>query len=245
MHNIQVEGVESVYGSILEDIRKSQLNDILEKSEQNLIENLINETELLQAQTKKNSTYEEKHKIFSEITNNWFNFRDRYKTHSEAIELNGFIDRLTNYSIAYSHLCLGLSLINEGRTGQYKDDLKRIALGFLQLSETIDTFFDYFSSFELKQVYSGAKNSLSMSSRSIEQYFNSDIKLSNLVTQLRAYSSLIILRIEEYADVTDLGSTIEPATDLDPWTQSLIGVIQLGEENPAESYVDYLEEKYL
>ncbi|MBE9011243.1 hypothetical protein IQ250_13605 [Pseudanabaenaceae cyanobacterium LEGE 13415] len=32
--------------------------------------------------------------------------------------------------------------------------------------------------------------------------------------------------------------------NLDPWTQSLIGVIQLGEENPIETYVDYLEEKY-
>lgn len=35
--------------------------------------------------------------------------------------------------------------------------------------------------------------------------------------------------------------TLEPLTDLDPWTQSLIGVIQLGEENPIETYVDYLE----
>jgi len=38
--------------------------------------------------------------------------------------------------------------------------------------------------------------------------------------------------------------TLEPLTDLDPWIQSLIGVIQLGEENPTENYVDYLEEKY-
>ncbi|WP_143289323.1 hypothetical protein [Brunnivagina elsteri] len=31
---------------------------------------------------------------------------------------------------------------------------------------------------------------------------------------------------------------------LDPWTQSLVGVIQLEAETPTESYVDYLEEKY-
>ncbi|MEO1145788.1 MAG: hypothetical protein AAFY26_09335 [Cyanobacteria bacterium J06638_22] len=31
---------------------------------------------------------------------------------------------------------------------------------------------------------------------------------------------------------------------LDPWTKSLIGVIQLGAEDPTESHVDYLEEKY-
>jgi Ni,Fe-hydrogenase III component G len=41
-----------------------------------------------------------------------------------------------------------------------------------------------------------------------------------------------------------LSSMPENLTELDPWTQSLIGVIQLGEENPAESYIDYLEEKY-
>lgn len=33
-------------------------------------------------------------------------------------------------------------------------------------------------------------------------------------------------------------------TDLAPWTQSLIGVIHLGTEEPTRSYVDYLEEKY-
>jgi hypothetical protein len=37
---------------------------------------------------------------------------------------------------------------------------------------------------------------------------------------------------------------VNSLTDLDPWTQSLIGVIQLGTEEPTESYVDYLEEKY-
>ncbi|MCU0541295.1 MAG: hypothetical protein MUE44_03805 [Oscillatoriaceae cyanobacterium Prado104] len=33
-------------------------------------------------------------------------------------------------------------------------------------------------------------------------------------------------------------------TNLDPWTQSLIGVIQLDTEESTKSYVDYLEEKY-
>jgi hypothetical protein len=34
------------------------------------------------------------------------------------------------------------------------------------------------------------------------------------------------------------------SSDLDPWTQSLIGAIELGTEDPTESYIDYLEEKY-
>ena len=39
-------------------------------------------------------------------------------------------------------------------------------------------------------------------------------------------------------------SNVNLLTGLDPWTQSLIGVVQLSQEEPAESYVDYLEEKY-
>ncbi|MEH2282502.1 MAG: hypothetical protein V7K90_14430 [Nostoc sp.] len=48
---------------------------------------------------------------------------------------------------------------------------------------------------------------------------------------------------ETLSSITD-SPTLEPLTDLDSWTQSLIGVIQLGEENPTENYLDYLEEKY-
>ncbi len=38
--------------------------------------------------------------------------------------------------------------------------------------------------------------------------------------------------------------TIENLSELDPWTQSLIGVISLESENTKENYIDYLEEKY-
>ena len=37
---------------------------------------------------------------------------------------------------------------------------------------------------------------------------------------------------------------LKALTSLDPWTQSLLGVIQLDAERPTKSYVDYLEEKY-
>lgn len=38
--------------------------------------------------------------------------------------------------------------------------------------------------------------------------------------------------------------TLETLSELDPWTQSLIGVISLDSQNPEEIYVNYLEEKY-
>jgi len=31
---------------------------------------------------------------------------------------------------------------------------------------------------------------------------------------------------------------------LDPWTQSLIGIVRVHTEDPMDAYVDYLEEKY-
>jgi hypothetical protein len=34
------------------------------------------------------------------------------------------------------------------------------------------------------------------------------------------------------------------AEDLDPWTQSLIGVIKNDRETDRDAYIDYLEEKY-
>jgi len=36
----------------------------------------------------------------------------------------------------------------------------------------------------------------------------------------------------------------ESIADFDPWTQSLIGIVNLNSSDPTNSYVDYLEEKY-
>ena len=36
----------------------------------------------------------------------------------------------------------------------------------------------------------------------------------------------------------------KPLSQLHPWTQSLIGVLQLDGENPTAAYEEYLEEKY-
>ncbi len=38
--------------------------------------------------------------------------------------------------------------------------------------------------------------------------------------------------------------SIASFADLDSWTQSLIGAISLSAEDPTESYVEYLEQKY-
>jgi hypothetical protein len=54
----------------------------------------------------------------------------------------------------------------------------------------------------------------------------------------------VLKSIQQETLSSNLNSSEKFLTDLDPWTQSLVGVIQLREENSTEPYVDYLEEKY-
>ncbi len=56
--------------------------------------------------------------------------------------------------------------------------------------------------------------------------------------------SLLISIQQETLSSISPSPTIQALTNLDPWTQSLIGVIELNEQEPTESYIDYLEEKY-
>lgn len=203
MNNVQMKGVNSTLGQVvLEDIHylKQHLDDILVSSDQTLIENLIEETEFLIEQAKSGSkTYQEKYNTFNQLTNSWFDAWREYKNIPEAIDLIRLIDHLTNFSTAYSHLFLSLSLINEGKIGEYKADLERVVSGFFLLAEIVDVFVSFFSISELKQIHDGARNAISVSVRGVEKYFENGLELSNLVTQLKAYSSLIILKIEEHS----------------------------------------------
>lgn len=55
----------------------------------------------------------------------------------------------------------------------------------------------------------------------------------------------VLASIQEETLLSTSGNpTIGEFTELDPWTQSLIGAIWIEGENPTETYVDYLEEKY-
>ncbi len=60
----------------------------------------------------------------------------------------------------------------------------------------------------------------------------------------RLVQSLLSSIQQETLVLSPPSSTVNSFGELNPWTQSLIGVIQLGTEAPTESYVDYLEEKY-
>jgi hypothetical protein len=60
----------------------------------------------------------------------------------------------------------------------------------------------------------------------------------------RLVQSLLSSIQQETLVLSPPSSTVNSFAELNPWTQSLIGVVQLGTEELTESYVDYLEEKY-
>ncbi|WP_199247124.1 hypothetical protein [[Phormidium] sp. ETS-05] len=75
-----------------------------------------------------------------------------------------------------------------------------------------------------------------------------ELQKQALQLPIRERWSLVQSLLSSIQEETLLSNSLNPnaqsLTDIAPWTQSLIGVIQLDDENPIESYVDYLEEKY-
>jgi hypothetical protein len=60
-----------------------------------------------------------------------------------------------------------------------------------------------------------------------------------------AFSSVVVkFNSAGNAGTESTNTNVNSLAELNPWTQRLIGVIQLGTEEPTESDVDYLEEKY-
>jgi len=304
---------------LLENLQNitDKLDQIVTDSDRIILDNLLQETQILLEQVKDNSkTYQARADIFCQIDELWFQVWEQYKNEGSAINLIEIINEFTDRVTAYAKLFISLAQINEGKTGEEKADLIRVVEGSLLLSETIDVFIDMFADSELEQIYQGAKNALSVSNRTITEYFQ-DTETSDLVTQLRAYYSLIIFRIQErfnpknvssettYHSLADNFNDIDASTqnltglvdleteksssenwldnlsgsisdqedfekaleygrvfrqnvssettshsltddlsDLDPWTRDLVGVVDLGPEDPKESYIDYLVEKY-
>jgi hypothetical protein len=303
---------------LLENLQEitDKLAQIVTDFDQIILDNLLQETKILLDRVKDNSkTYQARADIFVQINQLWFQVWKQYRDEDSALELIRYIDQFTNQITAYYQLFSGLAQINEGKTGEEKADLIRVVEGSLILSETIDVFIDMFADSELEQINKFAQNALSVSNRTITEYFQDTDKC--LVTQLRAYSSLIIFRIKErfnpknvssettshsltdnfndldasrqnltglvdleteksssenwldnlsgsisdqeafekaleYGRVfrqnvsseTTSHSLTDDLSDLDPWTRDLVGVVDLGSEDPKESYIDYLVEKY-
>ncbi|MFN7908099.1 MAG: hypothetical protein ACK5N6_08665, partial [Microcystis sp.] len=233
---------------LLENLQNitDKLDQIVTDSDRIILDNLLQETQILLEQVKDNSkTYQARADIFCQIDELWFQVWEQYKNEGSAINLIEIINEFTDRVTAYAKLFIGLAQINEGKTGEEKADLIRVVEGSLLLSETIDVFIDMFADSELEQIYQGAKNALSVSNRTITEYFQDTDK--SLVTQLRAYYSLIIFRIQERFNPSNVSSETtshsltDDLSDLDPWTRNLVGVVDLEtEKSSSENWLDNL-----
>ena len=233
---------------LLENLQNitDKLDQIVTDSDRIILDNLLQETKILVEQVKDNSkTYQARADIFCQIDELWFQVWEQYKNEGSAINLIEIINEFTDRVTAYAKLFIGLAQINEGKTGEEKADLIRVVEGSRLLSETIDVFIDMFADSELEQIYKGAKNTLSISNRTITEYFQDTDK--SLVTQLRAYYSLIIFRIQERFNPSNVSSETtshsltDDLSDLDPWTRDLVGVVDLEtEKSSSENWLDNL-----
>jgi len=243
--SVERENLEQFLLENLQDIT-DKLNQIVTDSDRIILDNLLQETQILVEQVKDNSkTYQARADIFYQIDELWFQVWEQYKNEGSAINLIEIINEFTDRVTAYAKLFIGLAQINEGKTGEEKADLIRVVEGSLLLSETIDVFIDMFADSELEQIYQGAKNALSVSNRTITEYFQDTDK--SLVTQLRAYYSLIIFRIQERFNPSNVSSETtshsltDDLSDLDPWTRDLVGVVDLEtEKSSSENWLDNL-----
>ena len=233
---------------LLENLQDTtdKLNQIVTDSDRIILDNLLQETQILVEQVKDNSkTYQARADIFCQIDKLWFQVWEQYKNEVSAINLIEIINEFTDRVTAYAKLFIGLAQINEGKTGEEKADLIRVVEGSRILSETIDVFIDMFADSELEQIYKGAKNTLSISNRTITEYLQDTDK--SLVTQLRAYYSLIIFRIEErfnprnVSSETTSHSLTDDLSDIDASRQNLTGLVDLEtEKSSSENWLDNL-----
>jgi len=243
--SVERENLGQILLENLQDIT-DKLAQIANDSDRIILDNLLQETKILLDRVKYNSkTYQARADIFGRINQLWFQVWKQYRDEDSALELIRYIDQFTNQITAYNQLFSGLAKINEGRTGEEKADLIRVVEGSRILSETIDVFIDMFVDSELEQIYKGAKNALSVSNRTITEYFQDTDK--SLVTQLRAYYSLIIFRIQERFNPSNVSSETtshsltDDLSDLDPWTRDLVGVVDLEtEKSSSENWLDNL-----
>lgn len=213
MNNVQIEKFYNTpnqnISNYIQNI-KHHLNEVVSNSEQIYIQNLIEETEIVLKKVTvidNSITYREKGELFLELNKSWLDLWGHYKHIPEAVELMSSIDYITNFCMGYAKLFLGISLVNEEKVGDEEIDLKNTVAGCQLIAETIDVFTNIFSISDLTQMSENADKILSNSTRNLTEYYEDSRETSNLITQLRGYCSLIIMRVNEY--LTKIESSFE------------------------------------
>lgn len=80
---------------------------------------------------------------------------------------------------------------------------------------------------ELKQIYRLGQKSLIALEQDSKEYFKRNRENPSLVNQIRAYSSLIVLRIKDYCDRQDINLEIEneASNSSSAWWEKIVGTV--------------------
>ena len=116
---------------------------------------------------------------------------------------------------AHANFCISVALINEARfsESEYDADLMaRKASGFLALAETVDYFKDYLRPDDLEKSRQIAKKAIEVSSRTVQDYAETELERSRLETQIRAASYLIIESIQHYSQKHTKGNEVHASS---------------------------------
>lgn len=208
------------------EIIPNYLNDIVANSDKKLFQNLIKETKIILEKCCDNSiTYRQKAELLNTLTKSWFDLWGHYKHILEEIELGYIIDDITNSLMGYTKLLLGISIVNEEKTGDEKIDSQKTVKGYQLIAETIDVFAHIFSISELTQFSENAQKTLLDTTYDLKEYFKDSIEKHELVIQLRGYCSLIILRINEYLRQRELSfqETVKLNSSSTLWWENISG----------------------
>ncbi|WPF90103.1 hypothetical protein WEU38_07475 [Cyanobacterium aponinum AL20118] len=205
------------------------LNNIFANSDKKLFQNLIEETEIILDKCCDNSiTYRQKAESLDTLTKSWFDLWGRYKHIVEAIELGYIVDDMTNSLMGYTKLLLGISMVNEEKTGDEEIDSQKVIKGYQLIAETIDVFGYIFSRSELIQFSKNAQKTLLDTTYDLKEYFQESTEKHELIIQLRSYCSLIILRVNEYLKQEEqpFKDTVQPNSSSALWWENIGGTFK-------------------
>lgn len=229
--------IKSTLIAVDNDLQQVQqrLEDMVQHSSTLLLQNLVEETRSQIAQAYNDSTTDrERAAIFDSINQAWFRLWEQFKHIPEAIDLIKLIDKRTTQYTAYTRLFYSVSMINEATFSEYDSKLMQAkASGFILLAEVVDVYKSCLSSSDLKAIYQFAQEAMASSSRSPEDYWETDLEHSSMITQVKGACSLIIASVEQEKRRSH---SVEPIlrssnpTDGEPqalpWWESIVGVFE-------------------
>lgn len=214
------KNLKTALGSL--DLLKNSLSKLYSESEKKILVNLVSETQDIFVSVVFNNSIP-----FGKRTQPLLALQKKWKQLKKALmpetadQVFLAVDNVIYYVHGALYLLQGLALINEGKTGDDWVDIKRVVPGLKLISEAVEVFPDVFLDDIYEQLLRMCNEIAGRSPRSMEEYFEQSEEQIALVTQLRAYSSLIAFRSEKILNLRLKERSENDGDEIYDWLQSL------------------------